>query len=63
MRIQLAKRLGIIGIVVFSSAISPALSQDPEAKPLLKWHHSYAAALAEARESGKPLFLEFRCAP
>ncbi|MEM1440928.1 MAG: hypothetical protein AAGF67_01210 [Verrucomicrobiota bacterium] len=31
--------------------------------PLLKWHHSYEEALEEARETNKPLFLEFRCAP
>ncbi|MEM6279073.1 MAG: hypothetical protein AAF733_06315 [Verrucomicrobiota bacterium] len=31
--------------------------------PLLKWHHSYEEALIEAKETRKPLFLEFRCAP
>ena len=27
------------------------------------WHDNYAAALKEAKATGKPIFLEFRCAP
>ena len=26
----------------------------------LKWHHSYSEALAEAKQSKKPIFLAFR---
>ena len=26
----------------------------------LKWHHSYAEALADAKQSKKPIFLAFR---
>ena len=29
----------------------------------IEWHSSYAAALAEARDSGKPLIVAFRCVP
>ena len=29
----------------------------------LSWHNNYAEALAEAKETGKPLFINFRCAP
>jgi hypothetical protein len=29
----------------------------------LSWHHDYAGALAEAKRTGQPLFLEFRCVP
>jgi hypothetical protein len=40
------------------------LALGQEAKPeRLRWHDSYAAAKKEAEASGKPLFLEFRCAP
>lgn len=29
----------------------------------LSWHTDYQEALAEAKRTGKPLFLEFRCVP
>ena len=29
----------------------------------LFWHQSYEAAMEEAKRTGKPIFLEFRCAP
>jgi hypothetical protein len=29
----------------------------------MKWHTEYQAALQEARESGKPLLVAFRCIP
>ena len=29
----------------------------------LFWHQSYDAAMEEAKRTGKPIFLEFRCAP
>ena len=29
----------------------------------IRFHENYAEALREAKESGKPIFLEFRCAP
>lgn len=29
----------------------------------LEWRADYNAALEEAKRSGKPLFLEFRCVP
>jgi hypothetical protein len=28
-----------------------------------RWHRDYAAARAEARRTGKPLFVVFRCEP
>lgn len=37
----------------------PLLSQE-EAVP---WLDNYPAAIQEARRTGKPLFLEFRCEP
>ncbi len=40
---------------------APALqAQDPE---YIHFHDSYEAAMEEARATGKPIFLEFRCAP
>jgi len=29
----------------------------------LHWHDNYADAVREARRTGKPIFLEFRCEP
>jgi hypothetical protein len=43
---------------------TPFLASAQEAKPdRLKWHDSYAAAKKEAEATGKPIFIEFRCAP
>ena len=47
-------RAALIGLV----AMSPA-----PAKEAVVWIESYDEALAEARKTGKPIFLEFRCAP
>ena len=33
------------------------------AKEAVAWIESYDEALSEARRTGKPIFLEFRCAP
>ncbi|MCC6590107.1 MAG: hypothetical protein IT168_25670 [Bryobacterales bacterium] len=41
------------------TVIHPTHAQD-EAVP---WFDNYADALREARRSGKPIFLEFRCEP
>jgi len=29
----------------------------------LVWHEDYQAAITESKATGKPIFLEFRCAP
>ena len=29
----------------------------------LYWHSNYEDALEEARKTGKPIFLEYRCSP
>ncbi len=29
----------------------------------LHWHDNYKAALEEAKKTGKPLFIEYRCEP
>ena len=41
-----------------------ALAHIPaRAEQAVTWIESYDEALAEARRTGKPIFLEFRCAP
>jgi len=70
-------KLFMLGIVVWSAAIfiSPTsehraaagpVTQQPEAAQAndrLIWLDNYEAALNEARATGKPIFLEFRCWP
>lgn len=34
-----------------------------EAQDTVEWLDSYEAALEEAKRTGKPIFLEFRCSP
>ena len=41
---------------------APALAQRGNPKAT-GWHTDYAAARAEARRTGKPLFVTFRCEP
>lgn len=40
-----------------------ALAQPLGGEPAVTWLESYEDALEEARRTGKPIFLEFRCAP
>jgi hypothetical protein len=45
-------------------AILPACAAPPKLDPgRYGWHADYAAASAEARRTGKPIFLVFRCEP
>ena len=43
--------------------IGPLLMSPAPAKEAVTWIESYDEARAEARRTGKPIFLEFRCAP
>ena len=45
--------------VLLLAAVSRALAQ-PET---IEWLNNYKEALAEARKTQKPIFLEFRCEP
>jgi hypothetical protein len=70
-------KLFALGMVVWSAAIfiSPtskhrakagSATQQPKAAQAddrLIWLDNYEAALKEARATGKPIFLEFRCWP
>jgi hypothetical protein len=40
----------------------PAVAQRPNPKAS-GWHTDYATAKAEAKRTGKPLFVAFRCEP
>ena len=40
-----------------------ACVQGAMAREAVTWIQSYDEAIAEARRTGKPIFLEFRCAP
>ena len=46
-----------------AALIGPLLASPALAKEAVIWIESYDEALAEARRTGKPIFLEFRCAP
>lgn len=51
-----------IALIVSLVAITPAFAQkvNPQATG---WHTDYASAKAEAKRTGKPLFVVFRCEP
>jgi len=42
---------------LFGSSIAPAQSQEDG----IYWYGDYRQALQKAKETGRPLFLEFRC--
>ena len=44
----------LVGVMVF-----PLVAQEDE----INWLENYSDALREARRTGKPIFLEFRCEP
>ena len=50
--------MNLQSVLVFFSILTIASGQDR-----LKWFDSYEAARKEAKTTGKPILLEFRCAP
>ena len=54
---QLVRHLALAGAV----ASLPGLLRSQNGG--VHWHDNYRAALQEARQTGKPIFLEFRCEP
>ena len=48
--------------VVSLLIVAPAFAQKVNPKAT-GWHSDYAAAKAEAKRTGKPLFVAFRCEP
>jgi hypothetical protein len=56
----IVNRTGRVGLMVacaFFLCTSGATADD------IFWHSTYESAMAEAKETGKPVFLEFRCVP
>lgn len=49
----------LLVLAVLSLYASTLLAQSQE----LFWHQNYEDALEEARSTGKPIFLEYRCSP
>jgi hypothetical protein len=52
--------------VATSAALQIPASHDTsiaDAPESIEWVRYYSDALAEARRTGKPIFLEFRCSP
>lgn len=47
-------------IAVLGCALAASLSAQSGD---LFWHQNYQDALQEARQTGKPIFLEYRCSP
>ena len=45
--------------LIVLACIAPLSAQQGE----LYWHNNYEDALAEAKQTGKPIFLEYRCSP
>lgn len=45
--------------IALAGSVLPAFAQDDE----LPWLSNYKDAIAEAKRTGKPIFLEFRCEP
>lgn len=52
--------LAAVAAVVLLPAAAPAQDVNPKQHG---WHTDYAAARAEARKTGKPIMLVFRCNP
>ena len=50
-----------LGLSLGFFAAAPALGQRGEA--MVDWLNDYEAAIREAKRTGKPIFLEFRCVP
>lgn len=57
--LPLVALLGVCTLIPFDAA-TPSPTRPVEG---IEWLHDYGAALEAARASGKPILLEFRCAP
>ena len=51
------------GALLCAMALAAPSGGPVASKEAVIWIESYEEALAEARLTGKPIFLEFRCAP
>lgn len=59
--------VALVAAATFLAAVAPAVAVANAAAPQpaarYGWHTDYAAARAEAKKTGKPIFLVFRCEP
>ncbi|MEL6187398.1 MAG: hypothetical protein AAFU79_22480 [Myxococcota bacterium] len=52
-----------LGVTSATAAPKPSAAQATEEDETLFWHSNLENAVAEARKTGRPIFLEYRCAP
>ena len=52
-----------LAIGLIASVAAAAAAGQPADDDTLEWLDDYQAALARAQEAGRPLLVEFRCAP
>ena len=60
------KRSSILAFLAAAVVLAAFLSAPASAQSgdgMVVWLDDYGEALAEAKRTGKPIFLEFRCAP
>lgn len=50
-----------VGLSLFAACAVGLISPPAQTQEEIYWHGDYKAALKAARETGKPIFLEFRC--
>ena len=56
-----ARTMSLAATLAVAAAIETASAQAPQDE--IVWLESYDEALAEAKRSGKPILLTFRCVP
>ena len=57
------RRAGIVCAAILLSVATGLQQEISFAKDAVTWIERYDEAIEEARKTGKPIFLEFRCAP
>ena len=58
----MTRPLAGLAVVLLAASAAPA-QQTGRLAPKFGWHSDYESARAEARKTGKPIFLVFRCEP
>jgi hypothetical protein len=53
----------LLGSLAILAAAATAPAQTGKQAGRFGWHSSYESARAEARKTGRPIFLVFRCEP
>lgn len=57
------RRAGVFCVALLLSLATGLQQEVSFAKDAVTWIERYDEAIEEARKTGKPIFLEFRCAP